>query len=129
MTGGSIPCAFFAACASAFSSDRFRCRGCGAGSRLLVHRRTGNSEEGTLITLCIRCHIRVHRCRRLRHWVPSALIQLWAELHAGAPLQLQLPLAAAIGAAAQASNRDPAKALAPVRDFPRRAVDGGRLER
>jgi hypothetical protein len=72
--------------------DGFRCRACGTGSPLLVHHRATDSEERSLITLCIRCHIRVHRWRWFRHLVPSTLVQLWTELHAGAPLQLQLPL-------------------------------------
>jgi hypothetical protein len=72
--------------------DGFRCRACGANSRLLVHHRATNSEERSLITLCVRCHIRVHRWRWFRYRVSSTLVQLWTELHAGAPLQLQFPL-------------------------------------
>jgi hypothetical protein len=72
--------------------DGFRCRACGTGSPLLVHHRATDSEERTLITLCIRCHIRVHRWRWFRHRVSATLVQLWTERHAGAPLQLQLPL-------------------------------------
>jgi hypothetical protein len=72
--------------------DGFRYRACGAGLRLLVHHRARDSEERTLITLCIRCHIRVHRWRWFRHRVSSMLVLLWIKLHAGAPFQLQLPL-------------------------------------
>jgi hypothetical protein len=36
--------------------------------------------------------VRVHRWRWFRHQVSSTLVQLWTELHAGAPRQLQLPL-------------------------------------
>ena len=50
-----------------------------------------------LVTLCIRCHVRLHRSRRLRYWVPEALLRLWRELHPAAPLQLQLPLAVTSG--------------------------------
>jgi hypothetical protein len=71
--------------------DGFRCRACGASLRLLVHHRAIDSEERSLITLCIRCHIRVHRWRWFRHRVSAMLVQLWMELHIGAPLQLQLP--------------------------------------
>jgi hypothetical protein len=46
-----------------------------------------------LITLCISCHVRLHRSHRLRYWVPEALLGLWRELHPAAPLQLQLPFA------------------------------------
>ena len=72
--------------------DGFRCRACGVSLRLLVHHRARDSDERTLITLCIRCHIRVHRWRWFRHRVSSTLAQLWTELHGGAPFQLQLPL-------------------------------------
>jgi len=84
--------------------DGFRCRACGANSRLLVHHRATDNEEPTLITLCIQCHVRVHRWRWFRHKVSSTLVQLWSELHAGAPLQLQLPLAPAFEARGQVGN-------------------------
>src|ERR1700687_5844621 len=41
--------------------DRFRCRACGAESELLVHHRAGSNAPKILVTLCIRCHIRIHR--------------------------------------------------------------------
>jgi len=72
--------------------DGFRCRACGAGIRLLVHHRATDNEGHKLITLCIRCHVRVHRWRWFRHKVSSTLVQLWTERHGGAPLQPQLPL-------------------------------------
>jgi hypothetical protein len=84
--------------------DGFRCRACGANSRLLVHHRATDNEEHTLITLCIRCHVRVHRWRWFRHKVSSTLVQLWSELHAGAPLQLQLPLGTATETRRQEEN-------------------------
>ena len=73
--------------------DRFRCRVCGVGRRLVVHHRDERNAKPLLITLCIRCHVRLHRSRRLRYWVPEALLGLWRELHPAAPLQLQLPFA------------------------------------
>jgi hypothetical protein len=73
--------------------DRFRCRVCGVGRRLVVHHRDDRNAKPLLITLCIRCHVRLHRSRRLRYWVPEALLRLWRELHPAAPLQLQLPFA------------------------------------
>ena len=73
--------------------DRFRCRVCGVGRRLVVHHRDERNAKPLLITLCIRCHVRLHRSRRLRYWVPEALLRLWRELHPAAPLQLQLPFA------------------------------------
>jgi len=71
--------------------DRFRCRACGAARRLVVHHRDGHNVKPLLITLCIRCHVRLHHSLHLRRWVPEALLGLWRELHPGAPLQLQLP--------------------------------------
>ena len=47
--------------------------------------------EPLLVTLCIRCHVRLHHSLRSRRWVPEVLLGLWRELHPGAPLQLQLP--------------------------------------
>ena len=84
--------------------DGFRCRACNTGSPFLVHHRAIDGEERSLITLCIRCHIRVHRWRRFRHKVSAMLVQLWTELHAGAPLQLQLPLGTACEIRGQVVN-------------------------
>lgn len=72
--------------------DRFSCRACGAQWRLVVHHREERNKKALLITLCIRCHVRLHRSRWLRYWVPEVLLGLWKELHPGRPLQLQLPL-------------------------------------
>ena len=66
--------------------DRFKCRVCGVGRRLVVHHRGESNARSWLITLCIRCHVRLHRSRRLRSWVPEALLGLWRELHPDAPL-------------------------------------------
>ena len=73
--------------------DRFKCRVCGVGRRLVVHHRDERNAKSWLITLCIRCHVRLHRSRRLRYWVPEALLGLWREQHPAVPLQLQLPFA------------------------------------
>jgi hypothetical protein len=86
--------------------DGARCRACGAGARLLVHHRAMDSEERTLITLCVRCHLRVHHWRWFRHQAPL-LVQLWTELHGGAPVQLQLPLESGF------EKRQPGKLNAP----------------
>jgi hypothetical protein len=72
--------------------DGFRCRGCGAGSRLLVHHRDERNEEDLLLTLCIGCHMRVHHSSGFRRWLPAMLLRLWREWHKGEPVQLQLPL-------------------------------------
>src|ERR1700674_2829634 len=72
--------------------DRFRCRGCGACSRLVVHHRDRRNEEELLLTLCIGCHMRVHHSYGLRHGLPGMLLGLWREWHEGEPVQLQLAL-------------------------------------
>jgi hypothetical protein len=56
MTGGSIPCAFSVACVSAWSGATVFAAE--PTIQLLVHHRATDSEERTLITLCIRCPIR-----------------------------------------------------------------------
>jgi hypothetical protein len=71
--------------------DGFRCRGCGAPSRLLVHHRDERNEEELLLTLCIGCHMRVHHSSGFRRWLPATLLRLWREWHKGEPVQL-LPL-------------------------------------
>jgi hypothetical protein len=44
--------------------DRFECRACGSERRLVVHHRDERNASPLLITLCIRCHVRVHHSRR-----------------------------------------------------------------
>jgi hypothetical protein len=70
--------------------DRFRCRGCGQRSALVVHHRERRNRADLLVTLCIRCHVRIHRSSSLRYWFSAKLAKLWRELHPNAPLQLQL---------------------------------------
>jgi hypothetical protein len=94
--------------------DRFRCRVCGVGRRLVVHHRDERNAKSLLITLCIRCHVRLHRSRRLRYWVPESLLGLWRELHPAVPLQLQLPFAA---------NSDIAARPSRLREVPARSLD------
>ena len=72
--------------------DGYRCRGCGARSRLLVHHRDSRNEEELLLTLCIGCHMRVHHSFGFRHWLPAVLLRLWREWHGGEPAQFQLSL-------------------------------------
>ena len=72
--------------------DRFRCRGCGVSSALVVHHRAPDNQAASLITLCIRCHLRVHRSSGSRYWFPHVLLRLWRELHRREPVQLQLAL-------------------------------------
>jgi hypothetical protein len=54
--------------------DRYRCRGCGARSRLVVHHRDRRNEEELLLTLCIGCHMRVHHSYGMRNWLPKMLL-------------------------------------------------------
>jgi hypothetical protein len=68
--------------------DRFRCRGCGKRSALVVHHRERRNRANLLVTLCIRCHIRIHRSSGLRYWFSEMLVRLWRELHPNDPVQL-----------------------------------------
>ena len=70
--------------------DRFRCRGCGKRSALVVHHRDRRNRADFLVTLCIRCHIRIHHSSGWRYWFSAMLVRLWRELHPNDPVQLQL---------------------------------------
>ena len=70
--------------------DRFRCRGCGKRSALVVHHRDRQNRPNLLVSLCIRCHVRIHRSAGLRYWFSEMLVRLWRELHPDAPIQLHL---------------------------------------
>src|SRR5713226_2926753 len=70
--------------------DRFRCRGCGKRSALVVHHRDRHNRANLLVTLCIRCHIRIHHSSGWRYWLSEMLVRLWRELHPNDPVQLQL---------------------------------------
>jgi len=72
--------------------DRFRCRACGARRGLLVHHRARDNGARALITLCIRCHVRIHRSLGIRYWLSGLLLKLWRELHQHEPMQLRLAL-------------------------------------
>ena len=63
--------------------------------RLLVHhRRPGSNKPAAHITLCRRCHVRVHRRRQLPGFYSDLFLRLWLEQHPASPVQLRLPLAA-----------------------------------
>jgi hypothetical protein len=72
--------------------DRYRCRACGARGHLVVHHRDRSNAPALLVTLCIRCHTRIHCGSGLRHWLAGTLLRLWRELHRRDPVQLQLVL-------------------------------------
>jgi hypothetical protein len=101
--------------------DRFRCRACGARSRLLVHHRDRSNEPNFLVTVCIRCHIRIHRSLGVRYWLSGMLLKLWRELHQHDPMQLQLALrfVAKKDGSEHLSEQGRSVALAPF--FPRNA--------
>jgi ribosomal protein S14 len=92
---------------SVLARDRRRCRACGVARGLIVHHRTGENAEAALITLCLTCHVRLHRTRALRHWLPQTLFELWRELNPEAALQYQLPLTKQPGAVEQKRRREP----------------------
>jgi hypothetical protein len=70
--------------------DHFRCSACQTRSRLLVHHRDQHNQAKSLVTLCIRCHMRIHRSVGLRRWLSGQLLRLWREMHPSEPEQLQL---------------------------------------
>jgi hypothetical protein len=70
--------------------ERFCCRGCGKRSALVVHHRRRHNRANLLVTLCVRCHIRIHRSSGWRYWFSEMLVRLWRELHPNAPMQLKL---------------------------------------
>jgi hypothetical protein len=91
MIGGIIRCAFFCGLRErVLLRDRFRCRACGKRSALVVHHRDRRNQTNLLVTLCIRCHVRIHRSSALKYPFSGMLLKLWRELHPNAPMQLQL---------------------------------------
>jgi len=70
--------------------DRFRCRGCGKRRRWWSIIATGCNRADLLVTLCIRCHMRIHHSSGWRYWFSEMLVRLWRELHPNDPVQLQL---------------------------------------
>ncbi len=72
---------------------RDRCCQVCLAERLLVvhHRRPGTDRPAAQITLCIRCHVRLHRRRQLPGVYGDLFFRLWREQHPGCPAQLCLP--------------------------------------
>jgi ribosomal protein L40E len=71
------------------------CQACGQpgrGTRALPvhHRRPGISQDRYLITVCRRCHARIHRTRMLLKILPALLVELWREQHPDGVEQLAL---------------------------------------
>lgn len=70
------------------------CQLCVAQERLVVHhRQPGVNRFALQITLCVRCHVGLHRRRRLPGFYSDRFLLLWLELHPNLPVQLRLPLA------------------------------------
>ena len=75
--------------------DGHSCRVCHApGNRkrsiVVHHRRPGLSVMRWMISLCPRCHARIHRTKVLTKYMPDLLLLLWRELHPVAPEQTHL---------------------------------------
>jgi hypothetical protein len=76
------------------------CQTCLAEARVVAqalivhHRRPGVNRPGVHITLCRRCHQRIHRRQQLPGFYSDLFFRLWREVHPGTPAQLRLPLAA-----------------------------------
>jgi hypothetical protein len=71
------------------------CQLCLAQTRLAVrHRRPGCNRPALRITLCLGCHVRVHRRRQLPGFYSDLFFGLWREAHPATPAQLRLPFAA-----------------------------------
>lgn len=78
--------------------DHRRCRACGVDRRIVVHHRQPSvHDRARMITLCARCHARIHHSFVLRCWVTALTVELWRELHPDSPMQLQLALLAENG--------------------------------
>lgn len=79
------------------SRDERQCQCCGEleERELLVHhRRPGLNHARLLVTLCRRCHTRIHRTWRPRYGFAGLLRALWREQHKGWPEQRELSLGA-----------------------------------
>ncbi len=99
--------------------DRFRCRGCGKRSALVVHHRDRRNRTNLLVTLCIRCHVRIHRSLGLKYWFSEILVRLWRELHPNTPMQLQLSFRNATKTErSKALLKEPNKEVLPLLTLP-----------
>lgn len=76
--------------------DHYQCQACGRLGRAkrslaVHHRRPGVSRARLLITLCFRCHARIHRTYVWKHPTEGLLhAVLWRELHPQGAEQLPL---------------------------------------
>ena len=89
----------------------------------MVHHRHRSNAPKVLVTLCIRCHIRIHRSSGIRHWLSGLPLQLWRELHE--PMQLRLALhsrQATDAPTVPPSGRPPGAGLSPRVNTPAAAL-------
>ena len=79
----------------ALARDGYRGQCCGAIEDLLVHHRSYDRRTlRALVTLCRRCHTRIHATWRPSFAFPDELLALWREAHPGLAEQMRLPLTA-----------------------------------
>ena len=91
MTGAIIRCVFSVDCASAcWSATAFAAVAVASVRRWWSIIATGCNRADLLVTLCIRCHMRIHHSSGWRYWLSEMLVRLWRELHPNDPVQLQL---------------------------------------
>jgi 5-methylcytosine-specific restriction endonuclease McrA len=74
--------------ANVLARDGHCCRGCGAATNVVHHRRPGCDQEEWLVTLCPACHATVERLERPNRYLPPFLLTLWREQHPEAEEQL-----------------------------------------
>src|SRR5713101_6767126 len=91
MTGAIIRCVLSVNCASAcWSATAFAAVAVASVRRWWSIIATGCNRADLLVTLCIRCHMRIHHSSGWRYWFSEMLVRLWRELHPNHPVQLQL---------------------------------------
>src|SRR5713101_4508212 len=93
MTGAIIRCVFSVDCASAcWSATAFAAVAVASVRRWWSIIATGCNRADLLVTLCIRCHMRIHHSSGWRYWFSEMLVRLWRELHPNHPVQLPADL-------------------------------------
>ncbi len=95
----------------ALERDDHQCQCCGELDPALVlvhHRRPGHNRLKYLVTICRRCHIRVHLTFRpaFAFALHPLLYQLWREVHRRFPRQTLLSFGSSVAAARQAALFD-----------------------
>lgn len=92
----------------ALERDGYRGQCCGALDDLIVHHRAYDRRAlRALLTLCRRCHTRIHRTMRPSFAFPDELLALWRETHPGLAEQMRLPLVSPAAARAFEARQAP----------------------